>query len=104
MLDHRTGGIPTDGLRDGQQAALPSDDSGNDHGRALREIEHLRTALQSRGIIGVAMGILAERHQWTPEAAFQWLVKLSQHPNTKVVDLARRVVDEAAAAAISAPD
>lgn len=58
-----------------------------------REIEQLRCALVSRDIIGQAKGILMERFQIDAAAAFDLLVELSQHSNTPVAVIARKVIE-----------
>ncbi|MFD7658333.1 ANTAR domain-containing protein [Actinosynnema sp. NPDC059797] len=67
--------------------------------RACRAAEHadverqLRHAVRSNQVIGQAVGILMERHRLTDRAAFDRLVTTSQHRNTKLRDLARRLVE-----------
>jgi ANTAR domain len=64
---------------------------------ALRaEVAGLRRALESRGLIERAKGVLMFRHGWTEAQAFDHLAGLSQHTNTRLADLAGHVVDEAA--------
>jgi len=60
---------------------------------AVREKEQLRTALSSRDLIGQAKGMLMERYRLSPDQAFSLLARLSQDSNTKLVDIAQRVVD-----------
>ena len=55
--------------------------------------EHLRFAIKSRQHIGEAVGVLVERHRILPDAAFQRLVKASQHRNVKVREIAEAVVN-----------
>lgn len=54
----------------------------------------LRRALDARGDIGVAVGVLVERYGLAVDAAFQVLVRHSQHHNVKLRDVARRLVEE----------
>ncbi|MFT7839867.1 ATP-binding protein [Saccharothrix sp. BKS2] len=67
--------------------------------RAGRAAEHadverqLRQAVRSHQVIGQAVGILMERHRLTDQAAFDHLVTTSQRRNTKLRDLARRLVE-----------
>ena len=61
---------------------------------ALLEIDGLRQALESRTVIGQAVGILMHRGALTADAAFTQLVELSSHTNTKLRDVAREVVAE----------
>ncbi len=65
--------------------------------RAVNEA-NLRAAVESRQGIGQAVGILVEREQVTPEAAFDRLVTASQHANLRLREVARRLVESAVAA------
>jgi GAF domain-containing protein len=61
---------------------------------ANRRLEaDLRNAVDTRGIIGQAMGVLIERHRVTPQRAFDLLVRASQHRHIKLRDLAAQVVE-----------
>jgi ANTAR domain len=60
------------------------------------EVSGLRRALESRGLIERAKGVLMFRHGWTEDQAFDHLAGLSQHTNTRLADLAGQVVEEAA--------
>jgi AmiR/NasT family two-component response regulator len=51
-------------------------------------IEQLRVAVEHRTTIGVALGIVMERHQVTQEQAWLWLVAESQRRQRKLYDLA----------------
>lgn len=55
----------------------------------------LRRALDSRATIDQAIGILRSRTGATSEEAFEGLVRISQSEQTKLRDIAERVVDEA---------
>ncbi len=55
-------------------------------------IESLNTAVQSRKHIGEATGILMERHGIPSEEAFSMLVRASQNSNTKLREIAERLV------------
>ncbi|WP_432057395.1 ANTAR domain-containing protein [Streptomyces sp. bgisy022] len=55
--------------------------------------EQLTEAMRTRDLIGQATGILMERMDMDAAAAFDSLVRASQRENTKLRDLARRVVD-----------
>lgn len=57
-----------------------------------REIENLREAVESRGLIGRAVGILMERYRLDDARAFGFLVRLSQHENVKVRVLAEDLI------------
>jgi GAF domain-containing protein len=60
---------------------------------AADEAAGLRLAMQSRAVIEQAKGILMARDRCTPDEAFDVLVRLSQHRNIKLRDLARIIVD-----------
>lgn len=57
------------------------------------KIDHLWVALGSQRLIGVAVGLLAHRYGSSTSEAWERLVSLSQHTNTKVRDIARALVD-----------
>ena len=70
--------------------ALPRD---RGHRKALLdENEQLRRAIETRDTIGQAKGILMERFNTNATRAFEILVKLSQESNTRVADLAHKLV------------
>jgi GAF domain-containing protein len=54
--------------------------------------EHLHSALQSRATIDQAKGMLMERFKVSPDMAFQVLARVSMTTNTKVRDVAERLV------------
>lgn len=58
--------------------------------------QQLTRAMDIRDLIGQAKGMLMERHRLTGEQAFALLVRVSQHTNTKLVDVARSLVDTGA--------
>ena len=58
--------------------------------------QHLRRAITSHEAIGQAVGILVERHRWTPAVAFERLKKVSQDSNTRLREVAERVVESGA--------
>ncbi len=64
-------------------------------GFAERE-QHLRRAVESHEEIGQAVGILVERHRWTPTVAFERLKRTSQDRNTKLREVALRVIESGA--------
>jgi GAF domain-containing protein len=55
--------------------------------------EQFHNAIESRQLIGQAVGILIERDRLTAEAAFQLLSRTSQDRNIKVRDLAQLIVE-----------
>ncbi len=60
---------------------------------AAKHIDHLRTALQTRNVIGQAQGILMERHHLTADEAFESLRSTSQRSNRKLRDVAERIAE-----------
>jgi hypothetical protein len=63
------------------------------------DVENWIQAVDSRTLIGQATGILMARHQLTPGAAFDFLVRMSQTTNTKLRVIAADIVKTAAAKA-----
>ena len=62
--------------------------------RATATLAHqLSEAMKSRAVIEQAKGILIADHGITPDEAFAMLVQLSQRTNTKLRDVAQRLVD-----------
>lgn len=59
----------------------------------LRRQQQFRNALASRDLIGQAKGVLMERFAIDAVKAFELLRRLSQESNTKLVDVAHRVID-----------
>jgi GAF domain-containing protein len=59
---------------------------------ALDRAEHLTAALSSRAVIDQAKGILMERFRISADQAFQALARRSMATNTKLRDIADRVV------------
>ena len=53
---------------------------------------HLRRALETRDCIGQAKGMLMERYDIDAAAAFDLLCKLSHKSNTKVVEIAAKLI------------
>ena len=60
-------------------------------GKAQR-VDDLRQALQTREIIGQAVGLLMEKYHLDTDGAFGFLVRTSSHSNTKVREIAARMV------------
>ena len=58
--------------------------------------QHLRRAVDSHEEIGQAVGILVERHRWTPTSAFEHLKRTSQDHNIKLREVAQRVIESGA--------
>jgi AmiR/NasT family two-component response regulator len=66
--------------------------------RLREEIDGLRTALESRTMIGQAVGMLMERYKVDAETGFRALTRLSQERNVKVRDLAAAMTADPSAA------
>lgn len=60
---------------------------------ASREGDQLQSALSTRDRIGQAKGIIMERFGVDDVQAFDMLRKLSQDSNTRLIDVAQRVID-----------
>lgn len=60
---------------------------------ASREGEELQSALSTRDRIGQAKGIIMERYKVDDIRAFEMLRRLSQDSNTRLIDIAQRVID-----------
>jgi GAF domain-containing protein len=60
---------------------------------ASRHGEQLQSALSTRDRIGQAKGIVMERYGIDEVQAFEMLRRLSQDGNTRLIDIARRVID-----------
>lgn len=58
-----------------------------------RQSEQLESALSTRDRIGQAKGIIMERYNVDDVAAFDMLRKLSQDSNTKLVEVAAKVIE-----------
>jgi AmiR/NasT family two-component response regulator len=66
--------------------------------KSLEELEylvdHLRVALETRTVIGVALGILMQREGIGEAEAFKMLKAASQSSNRKLRDIANEIIDE----------
>jgi AmiR/NasT family two-component response regulator len=84
--------VPTDGTED-----LAAFDRGDADASLvlLREIEELRRALETRSVIGQAIGIVMSRETLTADAAFAELVNRSSRANMKLRHVAVAIVAEA---------
>jgi hypothetical protein len=60
---------------------------------AVTEISGLRTALDTRHVIGVAQGILMERYDLSVDGAFEVLKRLSSVHNIKLREIAAELVE-----------
>ncbi|MGY1672202.1 GAF and ANTAR domain-containing protein [Geodermatophilus sp. SYSU D00710] len=86
-----------DGLREraerfARHAAVPVANT-HLHARTVQQVHHLQTALASRAVIDQAKGILMERFRFTATQAFDVLARVSNETNTKLRDVAARLVD-----------
>jgi len=61
-------------------------------GHARRE-DQLNNAIRSRQLIGQATGILMERYSLDADRAFDYLIRVSSHSNTKLRDVAQQLID-----------
>jgi GAF domain-containing protein len=59
---------------------------------AVEQVGHLQAALDSRGVIDQAKGILMERYKLTADQAFEALTRVSMQSNRKVREVAERFV------------
>jgi hypothetical protein len=63
--------------------------------RALVQVEALKAGLQSRTVIGEAVGLLMGRYNMSTDAAFAWLVRESSYSNRKIRVIAEEIVANA---------
>lgn len=59
----------------------------------VRTVTHLSEALASRQTIGTAVGIIMHKYLVDEDAAFNYLTRVSQSTNTKLRDVAARIVN-----------
>lgn len=59
-----------------------------------REVEHLNQALESRKVIGQALGIVMERYALDETRAFSFLLRASSTSNIKLRDIAAQLVED----------
>jgi hypothetical protein len=60
-----------------------------------RQVIGLSHAVETRTVIGTAIGLTMERYGLTNDRAFEFLIRLSQTSNVKLRDMAARIVDDA---------
>ncbi len=89
--------VPDGGLREraerfARHAVVPVANA-HLYARVAEQAEHLQTALGSRAVIDQAKGILMERFRLTAAQAFDALARVSNETNTKLRDVAVRLVD-----------
>ena len=95
VFDHRAAEI-------GQVFAIPAAIAvQNAHvlAQTRRLANRLQSALELRGVVDRAIGILMSRSGGTEHQALERLRALSQHEHHKLADVAREIVDEAVARA-----
>ncbi|TDQ52899.1 ANTAR domain-containing response regulator [Actinorugispora endophytica] len=68
------------------------------------EVANLTRALDTRSLIGTAIGILMERHRIGETDAWQMLSRTSQQLNIRLVDISRRIVDDTRFDGVGRPD
>ncbi len=61
---------------------------------ATNQADQLQTALRTRHVIGLAQGMLMMRYSLTEEQAFRFLARNSQDTNTKLRDVATKLIAE----------
>ncbi|OBK44604.1 response regulator receiver protein [Mycobacterium sp. 1081908.1] len=59
----------------------------------MRRQDQFRSALASRDAIGQAKGVIMERYNLDAVEAFELLTRLSQQSNTKLVDIAKGLIE-----------
>jgi DNA-binding NarL/FixJ family response regulator len=62
---------------------------------SVRERHQLNQALESRRVIGMALGMLMQRYQIDEDRAFQFLVRMSSHGGVKLRTVAQEIVADA---------
>ena len=60
----------------------------------VRELDGLRQAMETREVIGQAMGMIMMRYRLDAPAAFAFLVRVSTRSNIKLRDVARHMIAE----------
>jgi transcriptional regulator with GAF, ATPase, and Fis domain len=58
-----------------------------------QKTDQLTRALDSRTLIGQAVGVVMERYQLDATAAFQVLARISSETNSKILEIARELID-----------
>lgn len=60
----------------------------------VRQVENLNAALSSRQSIGLALGLVMERHTLAEDAAFAYLTRISASTETKLREVATGIIAE----------
>lgn len=63
-----------------------------EHEDLEKQVAHLKSGLENRGRIGIAIGIVMERYGLDSDLAFKLLVRISQHENRKMYVIAEEVI------------
>ena len=74
-----------------------------DSEQAQETIDSLRAGMETRGRIGMALGIVMTKFDLTDDTAFDYLRRLSQHNNVKMRDVAEGLIAEHVDACRSVP-
>jgi GAF domain-containing protein len=59
-----------------------------------REVQGLKDALETRALIGQAVGVVMQRYSMNDQRAFAFLTRLSSHRNVKLKQVAAEIVGE----------
>ena len=81
------------GIRFADQAAMAVQHA-TTFSKTMDMIDHLHRALETRDVIGAAVGVMMHRDHSTMAAAFARLTKISQNENRKLRDVAGRIVEQ----------
>ncbi|RJQ74467.1 ANTAR domain-containing protein [Pseudonocardiaceae bacterium YIM PH 21723] len=73
--------------------SVPSEQDPDEALRSAKDqITQLQSALRHARLIGTAVGMLTERYEISPDAAFDLLAAVSQRTHRKVYDIAAQLV------------
>lgn len=81
------------GVRFAEQAAMAVSHAATSN-KTKAMIDHLYRALETRDVIGAAVGIMMHRDRSTMAAAFARLKEMSQHENLKLYEVAERIMSQ----------
>jgi GAF domain-containing protein len=90
------------GLRFAEQAAMAVHHAST-FNKTREMIDHLHRALETRDMIGAAVGIMMDRDRLSMEAAFARLKEMSQRENLKLRQIAEDIVGELEAGILLPP-
>ncbi|KQY55682.1 hypothetical protein ASD11_14295 [Aeromicrobium sp. Root495] len=57
-----------------------------------RQVAQLKSGLEARGRVGIAIGLMMERYHLADEQAFELLVRISQAENRKLKIIAEEII------------